>query len=55
MTAEKTTDKGLHEATTAELAEELASRGAKVTTLAEGASATLSQRGPATILVVAGE
>ena len=45
----------LAEASTTDLVKELTLRGAKVTTLAEGASATLSQRGPATILVVAGE
>lgn len=48
------TKTGLKEATNAELADELASReGVKATTLADGVHATLSERGPATILVVA--
>ena len=46
---------GLAQATTAELAEELARReGVKATKLADGVHATLSERGPATILVVGG-
>lgn len=45
---------GLSQATTAELADELERReGVKVTRLADGVHATLSERGPATILVVA--
>lgn len=48
------TKSGIAEATTRELADELRKRaGVKVTELADGVHATLSERGPATIIVVA--